>query len=333
MEANQENLAPESQAPETPSFEQEILDTQAARNSNDTTFEQTMGLPVPEETRAPQPEDTTGPAPQPPVQQDFSQNEVNPESNDQVRYQYWQSQAAKLQNQLNEVKEYQPMVDYLRANPEAVQSITPGGKAPAEAAPTSQEQEEFPPPPAKPEQPRGFSRDEAIADPSSESAKYLDDVEQWRDDMMQYNQLSSQYEIATMRESYNAKLEKLEKIEQSRVQQAAQQEEMANIRQYVAGNYDLGNDLDDFMTTMNDPKSINMDDLVGYYKWKKGVANIQQAAPQTPQPASNSFRQVQRAQSVPAPMGVQPAQTNAPSNPTDGFMDAIVNSDNNTNIL
>ena len=79
------------------------------------------------------------------------------------------------------------MVDYLRANPEAVQSITPGGKTPAEAAPTSQEQEEFPPPPAKPEQPRGFSRDEALADPNSDSAVYLDSVEKWRDDMMQYN--------------------------------------------------------------------------------------------------------------------------------------------------
>ena len=95
----------------------------------------------------------------------------------------------------------------------------------------------------------------------------------------------------------------------------------------------LGENVDDFITTMNDPKSINMDDLVGYYKWKKGVANVQQATPQTPIPASNSFRQVQRAQSVPQPMGVQPAQSNVPTNSDDNFMNAIVNSDNNTNIL
>lgn len=332
MEANEQNLAPESQAPQAPAFEQEIMDTQDALQNADNSFEEAMGLPVPEETRAPRHEDTTNPV-QPPAQQDFTENEVTPENNDQVRYQYWQSEAAKLKNQLDEVKEYQPMVDYLRANPEAVQSITPGGKTPAEAAPTSQEQEEFPPPPAKPEQPRGFSRDEAIADPTSDSAKYLDDVEKWRDDMMQYNSLASQYEIATMRESYNKKLEKLENIEADRQRTVAQQQEMNNVRQYVGSNYDLGENLDDFITTMNDPKSINMDDLVGYYKWKKGVANVQQAAPQAPRPASNSFRQVQRAQSVPQPMGVQPAQSNAPSDPTDNFMDAIVNSDNNTNIL
>jgi len=136
-----------------------------------------------------------------------------------------------------------------------------------------------------------------------------------------------------MRESYNEKLEKLEKIEEDRKVQSQQQAEMSRVRDYVTSNYDLGTNVDDFISTMNDPKSINMDELVGYYKWKKGVANVQQAAPQTPIPPSNSFRQVQRAQSVPQPMGVQPAQSNTPSSPTDNFMDTIVNSDNNTNIL
>lgn len=326
MEAN------ENTAPQAPGFEQDIVDTQESLQNVDNSFEEAMGLPVApneaaqEVSEAPQP---VVPAPE----QDFTQNEVTPESNDQVRYQYWQSEAAKLKNQLDEVKEYQPMVDYLRSNPEAVQSITPGGKPPAEAAPTSQEPEEFPPPPAKPEQPRGFSRDEAIADPNSESALYLDSVEKWRDDMMQYNSLASQYEIATMRESYNQKLERLEKVEKDRQIETQQRAEMSRVRNYVASNYDLGENLDDFITSMNDPKSINMDELVGYYKWKKGVANVQQASPQKPVPPSNSFRQVQRAQSVPQPMGVQPAQSNAPSDPTDSFMDAIVNSDNNTNIL
>lgn len=327
MEAN------ENMAPQAPVFEQEIVDTQESLKNADNSFEEAMGLPVlpnNQETQqvneAPEPVNTA-PA------RDLTPNEVNPEDNEQVRYQYWQSEAAKLKNQLDEVKEYAPMVDYLRANPEAVQSITPGGKTPAEAAPTSQEQEEFPPPPAKPEQPRGFSRDEALTDPNSDSAVYLDTVEKWRDDMMQYNQLASQYEIATMRESYNEKLEKLEKVEQDRQHVAKQQQEMTKVRQFVNTNYDLGENVDDFITTMNDPKSINMDDLVGYYKWKKGVANVQQATPQTPIPASNSFRQVQRAQSVPQPMGVQPAQSNVPTNSDDNFMDAIVNSENNTNIL
>ena len=331
MEAN-ENMAPENQTQEVPTFEQDLMDTQEALQNTDNRFEEALGLPTPEQTRAPQPEDTTGPA-QPPVEQDFSQNEVNPESNDQVRYQYWQSQAAKLQNQLDQVKEYQPMVDYLRSNPEAVQSITPGGKPPAEAAPTSQEQEEFPPPPAKPEQPRGFSREEAFTDPNSESARYLDDVEKWRDDITQYNSLASQYEVAKLRESYSKKIEGLEATNKQREAAVQQVQEMNKVRNYVASNYDLGDKLDDFITTMNDPKSIDMDTLVGYYKYKNGMAVNAPAPTPTNAAPSTNFKQVQRAQSVPTPMGVQPSQGNTPSAPEDDFMSAIIKDNNNTNIL
>ena len=263
---------------------------------------------------------------------DTTKNQVTPTTdNDNVRYEYWQSEAAKLKNQLNEVQQYMPMVDYLRTNPEAVQSITPGGKTPAEAAPISQEPEEFPPPPAKPEQPRGFSREEAFTDSSSESAKYLDEVDKWRDDMQTYGNLSSQYEIATMRESYNKKLDGLEKVEADRKVVAQQTQEMTNVRNYVSNKYDLGDKLDDFINTMNDPKSINMDELVGYYQYKNGLQGNIPAQPL--QQPSNGFRQVQRAQSVPQPMGVQPAQTNTATNPNEGFMDAILGSDNKSNIL
>ena len=109
-----------------------------------------------------------------------------------------------------------------------------------------------------------------------------------------------------MRESYNEKLGKIEKIEQQRQEQTAAQAKMNEVRQYVSSNYDLGENVEDFITTMNDPSSLNMDDLVGYYKYKKGIS-AQAPAPAPAQP-SNSFNQVKRAQSVPQPMGVQPAQ-------------------------
>ena len=177
MEANNE-MAPENQPQEqvntdVPAFEQGMQDTQ----QTDSSFNDMLGLPKPEETAPPKHEDTQQLVEKEVIpQQDFSQNEVDPNNNDEVRYQYWQSQAAKLQNQVDEMKEYQPMVDYLRNNPQAVQNLTPGGETPVEQAPTSQEQEEFPPPPAKPEQPAGFSREEAFTDPASTSAKYLDAV-------------------------------------------------------------------------------------------------------------------------------------------------------------
>ena len=331
MEANNE-MAPEnqSQANDVPAFEAGMQDTQTM---TDNSFNDMLGLPNAEETAPPTHEDTqTIVEKEVAPQQDFSEQQVNPDDNEKVRYQYWQSQAAKLQNQLDEVKEYQPMVDYLRTNPEAVQSITPGGKAPAEAAPTSQEQEEFPPPPARPEQPSGFSREEAYADPTSSSAKYLDDVDKWRDDMQQYNQLASQYEIALMREQYSQKIENLEKVEQQRAAQAEESKKMNEVREYVANNYDLGENLDDFLTSMNDPNSINMDDLVGYYKYKKGMGSIAPPQPTNTAP-SKVFSQTRRAQSVPQPMGVQPAQTNEPSDPSNDFMDMLIKDNKQNNIL
>jgi hypothetical protein len=324
----------------TPEFEQQIEDTRNELQNDDQSFERGMGLPLSEPTAPPAPSATSQQVAHPPVQQDFSANEVAPNpGNDEVRYEYWQSQAAKLQNQLNEVKEYAPMVDYLRNNPEAVQSITPGGQPPAQTAETpSQEAEEFPPPPAKPEQPRGFSREEAISDPASDSAVHLDEVEKWRDDMMTYNQLASQYQIATMRETYNHKLEGLEKVELERKQAEANHQEMNEVRSYVSQKYNLGPDLDNFINTMNDPASINMDDLVGYYQYKQGkqvrqpVAQQPQRPPVQRQPSA-AFKQTQRAQSVPTPMGVQPAAQNQPQSESTDFMDTLINDNNKQNIL
>ena len=324
----------------TPIFEQQLEDTRNELQNNDQSFEKEMGLPISEPTAPPAPTATSQQVEHPPVHQDFSANEVAPNpGNDEVRYEYWQSQAAKLQNQLNEVKEYAPMVDYLRSNPEAVQSITPGGQPPAQATePASQEPEEFPPPPAKPEQPRGFTREEAISDPASESAVHLDEVEKWRDDMMTYNQLASQYQIATMRETYNHKLEGLEKVELERKQAEENHQEMNEVRSYVSQKYNLGPDLDNFIATMNDPNSINMDDLVGYYQFKQGNVRRQPVAPQPQRPPvqrqpSAAFKQTQRAQSVPTPMGVQPAASNRPQSETAGFMDTLINDNNKQNIL
>tara|TARA_Y100000593_G_scaffold92760_1_gene185396 strand:- start:3609 stop:4607 length:999 start_codon:yes stop_codon:yes gene_type:complete len=332
MEANNEQEV-QQQNTEAPAFEQQITDTQG--NGGDTFFEEALGLPTPEPTAPPKHEDSqrlveneiqkeTQP------EQDFSANEVAPDSNDQIRYQHWQSQAAKLQNQLNDVKEYMPMVDYLRNNPEAVQNLTPGGE---QTETKSQEPEEFPPPPEKPEQPAGFSREEAYNDPASDSAKYLDSVDKWRDDMQTYSQLHSQYEIATMRESYNKKIEGLEKVEAQRNQAAKNYQEMQNVRSFVQQKYDLGDDLDDFINTMNDPKSIDMDTLVGYYQYKKGLPAQPQSAPPVNAQPSQAFQQTKRAQSVPQPMGVQPAQNSQTANASPDFMDLLIKDNNKKSIL
>lgn len=211
------------------------------------------------------------------------------QSNDENRYQYWQSQADKYKNENEQLRQQQ-------AAP--VQPVAP--VTPAEPA-----VEDFPPAPNKPQQPRAFNREEAYADPSSESARYLDELEGWRDNINEYNSLKSQYQTAVIEEKFN-------KMEQTRVddakrQQAYQQQasQQAEVKSHVMGNYGMNeSEANDFMTKMSDPNSINVDNLVQLYRMQKGGAAPQNNAPAQP---SSAFQQTKNAQQVPSPMGVMPS--------------------------
>ena len=150
-------------------------------------------------------EGNTETAPEPTGQPEVSTQENTQQpaqtNNDETRYQYWQSQADKYKNELNSMKNQQPPV----AQPQApVQS-------------TEKSVEEFPAAPAKPQRPRVFNREEAYSDPSSESARYLDELEGWRDDINEYNSLKSQYQTAIIEEKFN-------KIEETRVEDIKRKE-------------------------------------------------------------------------------------------------------------
>ena len=331
MEANE--FANETQPQQDiPEFEKELDQTLPV---DDGSFEEALGLPYENQEATAQSvrSEQIEIANQAPTQvaPPEAQTQDHPD-NESVRSSYWQSQADQLKNQLNEVQEYMPMVDYLRSNPDAVQNIKGRDAQPTAEAP---KEEGFPPPPEKPAMPRGYSREEAYSDPSSESAKYLDEVETWRDTMTQYNQLSSQYQVAKVQEMYDQKIEGLEKVNLQREEAISQQNAMQNAREYVSANYDLGDKLDQFITEMSDDNSINMDDLVGYFKYKNGMTTN---APQaqnvaTPPPPSRAFNQTRRAQSVPTPMNVQSGQTNQPQDPVAGFMDELISGDSSKNIL
>ncbi len=58
--------------------------------------------------------------------------------------------------------------------------------------------EEFPDAPEKPKKPSNFSRADAMEDPQSESAIYLDRSDEWRDDMDEYNRLYVEYQGAML---------------------------------------------------------------------------------------------------------------------------------------
>ena len=233
--------------------------------------------------------------------------------NDTTRYQYWQSQADKYKNELESIKQQHVPVQQ--------QQI-------AETEPTV---EEFPAAPDRPQQPRTFNREEAYADPNSESARYLDELEGWRDNMSEYNSLKSQYQTAIIEEKFN-KMEQA-RVDEAKKQQAYQQQaqQQAEVKSHVMGNYVMSeSEASDYMTKMSDPNSITVDNLVQLYRMQNGNAAPQNNAPAQP---SASFQQTKNAQQVPSPMGVMPSgQSNADSRTMeDKIMDNLIGNFNSKN--
>jgi len=281
-------------------FDNEALETFGAGSDNN-------NLPV-ENAFFQGTEDTAEAAPQ--TEQSVSTEETTTQDakNDERRYQYWQSQAAKRENELKE----------LQAQVQQAQQA-PATQAPQEQAETVQE---FPPPPSAPKKPARFSREEAWSDPSSESAKYLDEKESWDGDIGQYNELKHQYDLALMQEKLDSQAEYLQKQEAQRQGKIEQTRQLQSISEHVQGHYGLSpSETNEFINTMSNPESISMDNLVQLYRMGKTTAQpvVNQGGP------SEAFKQAQNAQQIPSPMGVMPAQGNKPNVSTvDSIMDDLI---------
>ena len=231
--------------------------------------------------------------------------------NDEKRFEYWQSQASQRENELINLKSQVEEQN-------AASTIAPQAQVPVQEAQT----EEFPPAPMKPGKPRGYSREEAWQDPSSESAQYLDAVETWQEDIGQYNELKHQYDMAVMQEKFEGI--EAEKAQQTRVTEAQKQQsrQAHEISEYVQGHHGFsGEEAQDFLTTMASPDSISMDNLVSLYRMNKGGS----VAPTNSEPSA-AFQQTRQAQQIPSPMGVMPASGNSGRNEGDQIMDDLINS-------
>jgi len=225
-----------------------------------------------------------------------------PAGNDEVRYQYWQSEADKTKNELDNLKRTNEILTgQLSSFMSTGQQVQP--------AVTQEEEmsEEFPPPPDKPKRPHSYNRDEAYSDPSSDSAHYADSIEEWRDDMDEYNRLHAEYQTALV-QSEREQMESARKKDDILKNEVREQDErMTQMRTYIKGKYGADDTVfQDFVQVMSDPKSVNPDNLWRLYSLDRG---LQQG---TPQPVtagpSPTFSQTKRAQSVPSPMGVLPSQ-------------------------
>ncbi len=240
-------------------------------------------------------------------------------NNDATRYQYWQSRASKLENQMDGMRDQQ---NQLMANQL---------QAPAPAQPEAPVQETFPDAPAKPEKPRNYSREEAYSDPQSESAQYLDNVDEWRDSTEEYNQLRNQYDMAVMQEKIDGEKTLRTDAERQRNAQRAEYEQKTEISSHVQQKYNMGNEeAGAFIKQMSSPDSLTMDNLVQLWRLQRGSGAPQNASAQSE--PSAVFQQTQRAQQIPSPMGVMPGSSNQAQGSTeDQIMSGMITDFNSKN--
>lgn len=247
-----------------------------------------------------------------PAQEDASPAQPT-ENNDERRYQYWQSEADKVKNENNSLKQ---QMDQMQATQNVMQQQ-------AQQAPVKETQsEQFPPPPAKPEAPVGFNRAEAMEDSTSPSARYLDSVESWRDDMTEYSQLKSDYNTAVVQEQMEA--EQNRRVENAKRVQAQQKvnKQVNDVYNQVQGEYGLNpEEAKSFVNDMSKPDSLSMDNLVELWRIKSGSGAPLNSQPAQPSP---TFQQQARAQQVASPMGVLPAQQPAEVSTEDSIIDSMI---------
>ena len=233
--------------------------------------------------------------------------------NDDTRYEYWQSQATKKDNELNQMKTQQQQMMMMQQQQMQQQQT--------QAQP---EEAQFPDAPAKPTKPRSFTREEALNDPSSDSARYLDEVEDWRDEMTEYKDLRHQYDIAVVEDRLN-KSEQSRKDEIKKQQYYTQkQQQVAQVNNMVQSKYGLTPDESrQFISEMSTPESLTMDNLVQLWRMKQGQgAPVGQPVQNNPSP---TFQQTKRAQQIPSPMGVMPGTGNQAQGSTeDQIMDKMI---------
>ena len=272
--------------------------------------------------------DRVNTAPEEPVENTTApQEEVKTETsepNEQVRYEYWQSEADKARNELNEVKQQLAQV-------EQSQNLQ------AQTAKEEESYDYFPPPPTKPNKPSVFNREDALADPSSESAKYLDSVDSWRDEMDEYNRLYTEYNMALMTEEKQKFQEEQAEIQRKQAEQEQYSNNMSEMQSYLSKKYQASpEEMEQFVKVMDAPESLSVDNLFQLFRMQNGNNQPQeQQQIVTAQSSTNqneSFDQLKRAQQVPSPMGVLPSSNmNTSATPEDSLMDSMVNDYKNRN--
>lgn len=244
---------------------------------------------------------------------------------DEKSYRYWQSVADKRANEIAKLQERLERIEQQQMQPQQpIQQPQPNTK------PVESQEADFPPPPPRPQKPRNFSYSDAYADGSSESARYLEELEQWRSDIAEYNVLRQQYLEVQLANKLEQQEEIRRREESMKKAQLMQQRKMQALVDTLRNGYRATDEqIQGFIKEMSSRSSISIDNLWKLYAIQHGIPlPTNQPQPQTQEikQPSQDFLQMQTAQQVPTPMGIIPNTGNEAGNkkPEDIIMDRMI---------
>ena len=266
--------------------------------------------------------------------------QANPDASkeDQNQYQYWQSQADirskelgdvlqnfgvesvdELRAKYGDIQDIAPIARYVKSNPSVLDNVEaslsngqPQGQPQGDPQPSLKQ-------PEKPTKPSNYDALDAYSDPNSDSFKYNESMDEYRDQMIDYSR--SENELLKNRMVQEQEMQK-------------RQQEDVKLRNDLHTKYDMPvEEVDRFVNYMSSPESVSVDNLVALWKTQQNLtASAPTQAPQAhtegakaPDPTVAAMKRQREKLSMPQPVSVTPGgEQGADKSPESTVMDAMI---------
>lgn len=188
---------------------------------------------------------------------DSGQVETLEAKDDPQRMQFWQSRADKYKSELDSLKSQEPVLKYLSENPEKASQVY---DVLLDKGSSNNVTEAQPARPERPQKPASYNVEDAIGDPTSDSFKYKQAMEDFQMKLIEY-----QDEVSL----YNEKKQSAER--QQMIQTQQQQQALQSAIQEAMYVHGMDNKAaQEFVSWAQNP-NYGMSDLIQVFKAQKGA--------------------------------------------------------------
>jgi len=225
----------------------------------------------------------------------------NTEGSEQQRYQYWQSRydqkASEFDTMSQKLAEYEkvaPIAEYIQENPDILKGVAKSLSGDTPQVPSQEKSMELPQKPQRPTKPTNYDATEAYMDTDSASFKYRQQLDEYRDSMIDYQDSVEQNRVQQLKAEQ-------QKIVQERQAYEAQQAQSGMLNQLTSGYGYTPEKAQEFMQYYSSPDSITLENLVQLDRLRNAPSQQEVATQQKVQELQNAKERMK----VPTPTAVQ----------------------------